>query len=114
MGFFDIYGTPRKVSSAKGMATTRSMLEEGISNQRRILNGEKLTNQKGDPIRSWFNKSKFTPMIGIYSLFDGKSVEVKQGSEKQQLDDFEKYMKEGEFDRYIDAVDKKRTTSKNK
>jgi hypothetical protein len=107
MGFFDTYGKPSTIKADKKQ-TTEQMLEHDIEQQEKLLNGEKLLNLKGKPIRSWFRDGRFVPSIGIFGLFDGQAISWKKGTEKAMLDSFKKSFEAGEFDSYIKIIDKKR------
>lgn len=107
MGFFDTYGKPEDIKADKKL-TTEEMLENGIEQQEKLLNGEEVLNIKGEPIRSWFRDGRFVPSVGIYGLFDGLAILWKKGTEKAMLESFKKSYKAGEFGSYIKIVDKKR------
>jgi len=107
MGFFDTYGKPDAIKADKKL-TTEEMLEHGIEQQEKLLNGEVVLNNKDEPIRSWFRDGRFVPSIGIFGLFDGQAIKWKKGTEKAMLESFKKSYKSGEFASYIKAVDKKR------
>jgi hypothetical protein len=107
MGFFDTYGKPADIKADKKL-TTEEMLEHGIEQQERLLNGEQVLNNKDEPIRSWFRDGRFVPSIGIFGLFDGNAIPWKKGTEKAMLAAFKKSYKDGEFSTYIKAVDTKR------
>ena len=107
MGFFDTYGKPDDIKADKKL-TTEEMLEHGIEQQEKLLNGEEVLNLKGEPIRSWFRDGRFIPSIGIFGLFEGKAITWKKGTEKAMLDSFKTSYKAGEFANYIKEVDKKR------
>ena len=107
MGFFDTYGKPDDIKANKKL-TTEEMLENGIEQQEKLLNGDEVLNIKGEPIRSWFRDGRFVPSIGIYGLFDGLAIPWKKGTEKAMLESFKKSYKAGDFDSYIKIVDKKR------
>lgn len=84
------------------------MLENGIEQQEKLLNGEEVLNLKGETIRSWFRDGRFVPSIGIFGLFDGQAIPWKKGTEKAMLDAFKASFKADEFASYIKVVDKKR------
>ena len=84
MGFFDTYGKPDDIKADKKL-TTEEMLEHGIEQQEKLLNGEEVLNLKGEPIRSWFRDGRFVPSIGIFGLFDGKAIPGKKVQKKQCL-----------------------------
>lgn len=107
MGFFDTYGKPDAIKADKKL-TTEEMLEHGIEQQEKLLNGEEVLNNKNEPIRSWFRDGRFVPSIGIFGLFDGQAIKWKKGTEKAMLDAFKTSYKAGEFSSYIKEVDKKR------
>ena len=107
MGFFDTYGKPADIKADKKQ-TTDEMLENGIEQQEKLLNGEQVLNLKGETIRSWFRDGRFVPSIGIFGLFDGQAIPWKKGTEKAMLDAFKTSFKAGEFASYIKVVDKKR------
>ena len=68
MGFFDTYGKPADIKADKKQ-TTEEMIEHGIEQQEKLLNGEQVLNAKGEPIRSWFRDGRFVPSVGIFGLF---------------------------------------------
>jgi hypothetical protein len=107
MGFFDTYGKPADIKADKKQ-TTEEMIEHGIEQQEKLLNGEQVLNAKGEPIRSWFRDGRFVPSVGIFGLFDGQAISWKKGTEKAMLDSFKKSFKAGEFASYVKVVDKKR------
>jgi hypothetical protein len=107
MGFFETFGKPDAIKADKKL-TTEEMLENGIEQQERLLNGEEVLNLKGEPIRSWFRDGRFVPSIGIFGLFDGQAIKWKKGTEKAMLESFKKSYQAGDFSSYIKAVDKKR------
>ena len=107
MGFFDTFGKPDAIKADKKL-TTEEMLENGIDQQERLLNGEEVLNLKDEPIRSWFRDGRFVPSIGIFGLFDGQAIKWKKGTEKAMLESFKKSYQAGDFASYIKAVDKKR------
>ena len=107
MGFFDTYGKPDAIKADKKL-TTEEMLEHGIEQQEKLLNGEVVLNNKDELIRSWFRDGRFVPSIGIFGLFDGQAIKWKKGTEKAMLEAFKKSYEAGEFATYIKAVDKKR------
>jgi hypothetical protein len=107
MGFFDTYGKPADIKADKKLSTDE-MLEQGIEQQEKLLNGEEVLNAKGESIRSWFRDGRFVPSIGIFGLFEGKAISWKKGTEKDMLASFKKSFEAGEFAAYIKAVDKKR------
>ena len=107
MGFFDTYGKPADIKADKKQ-TTEEMIEHGIEQQEKLLNGEQVLNLKGEPIRSWFRDGRFVPSVGIFGLFDGQAIQWKKGTEKAMLDSFKSSFKAGEFASYIKVVDKKR------
>jgi len=107
MGFFDTYGKPASIKADKKQ-TTEEMLEHGIEQQEKLLNGEQVLNAKGKSIRSWFRDGRFVPSVGIFGLFEGQAIAWKKGTEKAMLDSFKASFKAGEFDSYIKVVDKKR------
>jgi len=107
MGFFDTFGKPDAIKADKKL-TTEEMLENGIDQQERLLNGEEVLNLKGEPIRSWFRDGRFVPSIGIFGLFDGQAIKWKKGTEKAMLESFKKSYQAGDFSSYIKVVDKKR------
>jgi hypothetical protein len=74
--------------------------------------GQTVLNKAKTPIRRWFNDSMFSPKIGIYSLFNDKSIAYKEGEQQQMLLDFEEALRAGEFDSYLSAVDAKRGKQK--
>jgi len=113
MGFFDTYGKPASIKADKKQ-TTEEMLEHGIEQQEKLLNGEQVLNAKGEAIRNWFRDGRFFPTIGIYSLFDGQAIPWKKGTEKAMLDSFKTSYKAGEFASYIKEVDKKREANNAK
>ncbi len=113
MGFFDTYGKPASIKADKKQ-TTEEMLEHGIEQQEKLLNGEQVLNTKGEPIRSWFRDGRFVPSIGIFGLFDGQAISWKKGTEKAMLDAFKTSYKAGEFASYIKTVDKKREENNQK
>ncbi len=84
------------------------MIEHGIEQQEKLLNGEQVLNAKGEPIRSWFRDGRFVPSVGIFGLFDGQAISWKKGTEKAMLDSFKTSYQTGDFASYIKAVDKKR------
>jgi hypothetical protein len=107
MGFFDTFGKPDAIKADKKL-TTEEMLENGIDQQEKLLNGEEVLNLKDEPIRSWFRDGRFVPSIGIFGLFDGQAIKWKKGTEKAMLESFKKSYQAGDFASYIKAVDKKR------
>ena len=107
MGFFDTYGKPADIKADKKL-TTEEMLEHGIEQQEKLLNGEEVLNLKGEPIRSWFRDGRFIPSIGIFGLFEGKAITWKKGTEKEMLASFKKSFEAGEFESFLKIVDKKR------
>lgn len=107
MGFFDTYGKPADIKADKKQ-TTEEMIEHGIEQQEKLLNGEQVLNTKGEPIRSWFRDGRFVPSVGIFGLFDGQAIPWKKGTEKAMLDSFKVSYKAGEFSSYFKVVDKKR------
>jgi hypothetical protein len=107
MGFFDTYGKPADIKADKKQ-TTEEMIEHGIEQQEKLLNGEQVLNAKGEPIRSWFRDGRFVPSVGIFGLFDGQAISWKKGTEKAMLDSFKTSYKAGEFASYVKVVDKKR------
>lgn len=107
MGFFDTYGKPADIKADKKLST-EEMLEQGIEQQEKLLNGEEVLNAKGETIRSWFRDGRFVPSIGIFGLFEGKAISWKKGTEKDMLASFKKSFEAGEFATFIQAVDKKR------
>ena len=107
MGFFDTFGKPDAIKADKKL-TTEEMLENGIDQQEKLLNGEEVLNLKSEPIRSWFRDGRFVPSIGIFGLFDGQAIKWKKGTEKAMLESFKKSYQAGDFASYIKAVDKKR------
>jgi hypothetical protein len=107
MGFFDTYGKPADIKADKKQ-TTEEMIEHGIEQQEKLLNGEQVLNTKGEPIRSWFRDGRFVPSVGIFGLFDGQAIPWKKGTEKAMLDSFKVSYKAGEFSSYVKVVDKKR------
>ena len=107
MGFFDTYGKPADIKADKKQST-EEMLEHGIEQQEKLLNGEQVLNAKGEVIRSWFRDGRFVPSVGIFGLFDGQAIPWKKGTEKAMLDAFKTSFKAGEFSSYIKVVDKKR------
>jgi len=107
MGFFDTYGKPADIKADKKQ-TTDEILENGIEQQEKLLNGEEVLNLKGEIIRSWFRDGRFVPNISIFGLFDGQAIPWKKGTEKAMLDAFKASFKAGEFSSYIKVVDKKR------
>lgn len=107
MGFFDTYGKPADIKADKKLST-EEMLEQGIEQQEKLLNGEEVLNAKGETIRSWFRDGRFVPSIGIFGLFEGKAISWKKGTEKDMLASFKKSFEAGEFSSFIQAVDKKR------
>ena len=107
MGFFDTYGKPDDIKADKKL-TTEEMLEHGIEQQEKLLNGEEVLNLKGEPIRSWFRDGRFIPSIGIFGLFEGKAITWKKGTEKEMLASFKKSFEAGEFESFLKVVDKKR------
>jgi hypothetical protein len=113
MGFFDTYGKPADIKADKKQ-TTEEMLEHGIEQQEKLLNGEEVLNNKGEPIRSWFRDGRFVPSVGIFGLFDGLAIKWKKGTEKAMLEEFKKSYKAGEFTDLIKAVDKKREANNAK
>ena len=113
MGFFDTYGKPSDIKADKKQ-TTEEMLENGIEQQEKLLNGEEVLNLKGETIRSWFRDGRFVPSIGIFGLFDGQAIPWKKGTEKAMLDEFKTSFKAGEFASYIKVVDKKREDNTEK
>jgi hypothetical protein len=113
MGFFDTYGKPSAIKADKKQ-TTEEMLEHGIEQQEKLLNGEQVLNAKNEPIRSWFRDGRFVPSIGIFGLFDGQAIPWKKGTEKAMLDSFKSSYKAGEFKSYIKDVDTKRENNNAK
>lgn len=113
MGFFDTYGKPADIKADKKQ-TTEEMLEHGIEQQEKLLNGEQVLNAKGEAIRSWFRDGRFVPSVGIFGLFDGQAIPWKKGTEKAMLDSFKTSYKSGEFATYIKEVDKKREANNAK
>ncbi len=113
MGFFDTYGKPAAIKADKKQ-TTEEMLEHGIEQQEKLLNGESVLNAKGEAIRSWFRDGRFVPSVGIFGLFDGQAIQWKKGTEKAMLDSFKQSFKAGEFKSYIETVDKKRQENTKK
>ena len=107
MGFFDTYGKPADIKADKKQ-TTEEMIEHGIEQQEKLLNGEQVLNAQGEPIRSWFRDGRFVPSVGIFGLFDGQAISWKKGTEKAMLDSFKTSYKAGEFASYVKVVDKKR------
>ena len=107
MGFFETFGKPDDIKADKKL-TTEEMLENGIEQQEKLLNGEEVLNLKDEPIRSWFRDGRFVPSIGIFGLFDGQAIKWKKGTEKAMLESFKKSYQAGDFSSYIKAVDKKR------
>ena len=107
MGFFDTYGKPADIKADKKQ-TTEEMIEHGIEQQEKLLNGEQVLNAKGEPIRSWFRDGRFVPSVGIFGLFEGQAIAWKKGTEKAMLDSFKKSFEAGDFVSYIKLVDKKR------
>ena len=107
MGFFDTYGKPDDIKADKKL-TTEEMLEHGIEQQEKLLNGETVLNAKGESIRSWFRDGRFVPSVGIFGLFDGQAISWKKGAEKAMLEEFKKSFEAGEFSSYIKIVDKSR------
>ena len=107
MGFFETFGKPDAIKADKKL-TTEEMLEHGIEQQEKLLNGEEVLNLKGEPIRSWFRDGRFVPSIGIFGLFDGQAIKWKKGTEKAMLESFKKSYQANDFADYIKAVDKKR------
>ena len=107
MGFFDTYGKPADIKADKKLST-EEMLEQGIEQQEKLLNGEEVLNAKGETIRSWFRDGRFVPSIGIFGLFQGKAISWKKGTEKDMLASFKKSFAAGEFATFVQAVDKKR------
>jgi|GEM_PF-3000892 len=113
MGFFDTYGKPADIKADKKQ-TTEEMLENGIEQQEKLLNGEEVLNNKGEPIRSWFRDGRFVPSVGIFGLFDGLAIKWKKGTEKAMLEEFKNSYKAGEFADLIKVVDKKREANNAK
>lgn len=113
MGFFDTYGKPADIKADKKQ-TTEEMLENGIEQQEKLLNGEEVLNNKGEPIRSWFRDGRFVPSVGIFGLFDGLAIKWKKGTEKAMLEEFKNSYKAGEFSDLIKVVDKKREANNAK
>jgi hypothetical protein len=87
--------------------TADEMLELGIEQQEKLLNGEKVLNNKNEPIRSWFRDGRFIPSIGIFVLFEGQTIAWKKGTEIEMINDFKTSLKSGKLASYIKAVDKK-------
>jgi hypothetical protein len=107
MGFFDTYGKPSIIKADKKL-TTEEMLEHDIEQQEKLLNGEVVLNAKDKPIRSWFRDGRFVPSVGIFGLFEGQAIAWKKGTEKAMLTEFKKSFQAGEFNSYIEIVDKSR------
>jgi hypothetical protein len=107
MDFFEKWGKPSDIKADKKL-TTEEMLEHGIEQQEKLLNGEEVLNNKNEPIRSWFRDGRFVPSIGIFGLFDGKAIPWKKGTEKEILNDFKVSFKAGKLSSYIKSVDTKR------
>jgi len=107
MDFFEKWGKPADIKADKKL-TTEEMLEHGIEQQERLLNGEPVLNNKNEPIRSWFRDGRFKPSIGIFGLFEGQAISWKKGTEKEILNDFKVSFKAGKLASYVKAVDKKR------
>ena len=107
MDFFEKWGKPSDIKADKKL-TTEEMLEHGIEQQEKLLNGEEVLNLKGEPIRSWFRDGRFVPSIGIFGLFEGQAIAWKKGTEKEILNDFKISYKAGKLSSYIKVVDKKR------
>ena len=89
MGFFDTYGKPADIKADKKQ-TTEEMIEHGIEQQEKLLNGETVLNAKGKSIRSWFRDGRFVPSVGIFGLFEGQAIAWKKGAEKAMLESFKK------------------------
>jgi hypothetical protein len=106
MGFFDTWKI-EPIKAGKSM-DTKALLYENISKQEKLLAGEKVTGVKGKPIRSWFKGGRFNPSVAIYSLFDGQTAKVEPGKEAECLAAFKQALIDGELDKYIALVAKKR------
>ena len=106
MGFFDTWKI-ENVKAGKSM-TTKDLLYENIAKQEKLLAGQSVTGVKGKPIRSWFKGGRFNPSVAIYSLFDGKTIKVDPGKESECLAAFKQALIDGELDKHIAEIAKKR------
>ena len=113
MGFFDEFGMPSEIKPNKRMSA-KELLTNGIRDQLALLRGEKVINNKGELIRSWFRDDRFVPNVGIYGFFDGKALLFKKGSEKDMLEKFKKAFESGEFEELLKAIEIKRQENAEK
>lgn len=107
MNFFEKYGQPQ-LPKHEGKIETFDALVDCVEIQRKLLEGELINNKSGKPTKSWFIKNRFSPKLGQFSLFAGKSIFCPSGEEKRMLDDFLNSMNTGEFSELIKVLDEKR------
>lgn len=105
MSFFQKYGQPTK-SKPKKKKTVKDKLLESISKQERLLAGEQVLTPKNTIIASWFKSERFSPKVGLKSLFGKEYIYFEPGSESQLLKDFRESLLAGEFDKYIAELEK--------
>jgi len=104
MGFFDTFGLPKSLKTSTKSKTTKNLIKEAISLQRKLLEGKPVTKGKSK-VKSWFNGEKFTPKAGQFSLFDKEYVDVGTTDRYEVLDIFEKALDQGELNKYISSVE---------
>ena len=92
--------------------TQKELLKSNIVKQKKLLAGEEIKGQKGNMIKSWFNKETFNPKVGVHGLFGEAKYTCAKGNESQMLNDFEKALDAGEFDEYIKKIKIKITVKK--
>lgn len=125
MGFFDKYKFVEKKSN-KVKQTVTEIIYEGISKNRQWLKDKDSVSgsKKGKGFQSWFWGNELRIKVGVTKLFKDNiglaGDDLK--TYKEALDDFEKGLKDGDFDEVIKKLeldrkqlqDKKAITMQNK
>jgi len=125
MGFFDKYKFVEKKSN-KVKQTVTEIIYEGISKNRQWLKDKNSVSgsKKGKGFQSWFWGNELRIKVGVTKLFKDNIGLAGDDSKtyKQALDDFEKGLKDGDFNEVIKKLeldrkqlqDKKAITMQNK
>jgi hypothetical protein len=125
MGFFDKYKFVEKKSN-KVKQTVTEIIYEGISKNRQWLKDKDSVSgsKKGKGFQSWFWGNELRIKVGVTKLFKDNIGLAGDDSKtyKEALDDFEKGLKDGDFNEVIKKLeldrkqlqDKKAITMQNK
>lgn len=116
MTFLEKYKVVKQTKTTTNQKTFAERVEGYIEEQRSILNGEEILNQKGNQKSSWFNEKTNTVRIkiGIYPLLAGVIECDSKDTYKTILNDLSKWEQDADLKALMENIEKKMVETSKK